>query len=292
MSQIFNVPFDIKKRNGCVEFRFKGINDELRKIGVYNNKHIPDQYMKSSIETRLQILAGLIDTDGHSNKSKGTIEIAMSRKELIEQIRFLVLSCGLSCSNVRHRKSNYNTDVYRIHISGDLSIIPILTEKKSFKDYTPKTRGRRNKVDVEFYDVGEYVGIQVDADSDNERKLILEDFTLSMNSGKWLKPNNILNNWRVTKTCLRLGSRIIGKCLMGSTSNALDKGGDNFKKLYYDSDPGNRNANGQTKSGLYSLFIPMEWNLEGFIDRYGNPVMETPSKPLAGVNGEWIKQAL
>lgn len=109
-------------------------------------------------------------------------------------------------------------------------------------------------------------------------------------SGKWLKPNNILNNWRVTKTCLRLGSRIIGKCLMGSTSNALDKGGDNFKKLYYDSDPNNRNANGQTKSGLYGLFIPMEWNLEGFIDRYGNPVMETPSKPLAGVNGEWIKQ--
>jgi hypothetical protein len=48
------------------------------------------------------------------------------------------------------------------------------------------------------------------------------------------KPDNILNNWRVTKTCLRLGSRIIGKCMMGSTSNALDKGGENFKKLYYE----------------------------------------------------------
>ena len=109
-------------------------------------------------------------------------------------------------------------------------------------------------------------------------------------SGKWLKPNNILDNWRVTKTCLRLGSRIIGKCLMGSTSNALDKGGDNFKKLYYDSDPNNRNANGQTKSGLYSLFIPMEWNLEGFIDRYGNPVIDTPKSPIIGVNGERIHQ--
>ena len=74
-------------------------------------------------------------------------------------------------------------------------------------------------------------------------------------SGKWLKPNNILNNWKVTKTCLRLGRKIIGKCMMGSTSNALDKGGSNFKSLYTDSDPGKRNANGQTKSGLYSLFI-------------------------------------
>ena len=44
-------------------------------------------------------------------------------------------------------------------------------------------------------------------------------------SGKWVKPNNILNNWRVTKTCLRLGSKIIGKCMMGSTSNALNMGG-------------------------------------------------------------------
>ena len=33
-----------------------------------------------------------------------------------------------------------------------------------------------------------------------------------------------------------------------------------------------------TKSGMYSLFIPMEWNMEGFIDRYGHPVFRTPSK--------------
>ena len=72
-------------------------------------------------------------------------------------------------------------------------------------------------------------------------KLLVHD-----ESGKWLKPDNILNNWRVTKTCLRLGSRIIGKCMMGSTSNALDKGGDNFKKLYYASDVTKRNRNGQT----------------------------------------------
>jgi hypothetical protein len=46
-------------------------------------------------------------------------------------------------------------------------------------------------------------------------------------SAKWVKPNNILNNWRVTKTCLRVGSKIIGKCMMGSTSNAHSKGGQN-----------------------------------------------------------------
>jgi len=107
-------------------------------------------------------------------------------------------------------------------------------------------------------------------------------------SGKWERPDNILNNWRVTKTCLRLGARIVGKCMMGSTSNALDKGGDNFKKLYNDSDVNSRNRNGQTKSGLYSLFIPMEWNYEGFIDEYGQPVFDNPDHDVYGPDGELI----
>ena len=107
-------------------------------------------------------------------------------------------------------------------------------------------------------------------------------------SGKWERPDNILNNWRVTKTCLRLGSRIIGKCMMGSTSNALDKGGENFKKLYNASDVTKRNRNGQTKSGLYSLFIPMEWNYEGFIDEYGVPVFTTPDIDRLAPDGELI----
>mgnify|MGYP003132875854 CR=1 FL=1 len=107
-------------------------------------------------------------------------------------------------------------------------------------------------------------------------------------SGKWERPDNILNNWRVTKTCLRLGAKVVGKCMMGSTSNALDKGGDNFKKLYNDSDVNRRNRNGQTKSGLYSLFIPMEWNYEGFIDEYGHPVFNSPSNDVYGPDGELI----
>ena len=115
-------------------------------------------------------------------------------------------------------------------------------------------------------------------------KLLVHD-----ESGKWERPDNILNNWRVTKTTLRLGSRIIGKCMMGSTSNALDKGGENFKKLYNDSNVTKRNRNGQTKSGLYSLFIPMEWNYEGFIDSYGMPVFETPPEDCVGPYGDAIE---
>ena len=118
-------------------------------------------------------------------------------------------------------------------------------------------------------------------------KLLVHD-----ESGKWERPTNILNNWRVTRTCLRLGSRVIGKCMMGSTSNSLDKGGSNFKKLYDDSNVTQRNANGQTRSGLYSLFIPMEWNYEGYIDSYGFPVFNTPKKEVEDPHGTKITQGV
>ena len=107
-------------------------------------------------------------------------------------------------------------------------------------------------------------------------------------SGKWERPDNILNNWRVTKTTLRLGSRVVGKCMMGSTSNALDKGGENFKKLYDNSNVKKRNKNGQTTSGLYSLFIPMEWNYEGFMDAHGVPIFDSPQNPIKTIDGNTI----
>jgi len=117
-------------------------------------------------------------------------------------------------------------------------------------------------------------------------------FLIEDEAAKLEKPMNIENGWRIRKTCLRLGARIIGKCMMGSTSNALDKGGENYKRLFADSDVTKRNKNGQTLSGLYSLFIPMEYNFEGYIDEFGHAVLETPEKPVRSAEGTWIIQGV
>ncbi len=151
-----------------------------------------------------------------------------------------------------------------------------ITKKNMYEAVNEELSGLDTTIDWKNTDDNSY---------DGEKLLLL----VHDESGKWIKPNNILNNWRVTKTCLRLGSKIIGKCLMGSTSNSLDKGGKNFKKLYEDSSILKRNANGQTKSGLYSLFIPMEYNMEGFIDLYGHPVLRKSTDKVKGVDGEWIE---
>jgi hypothetical protein len=107
-------------------------------------------------------------------------------------------------------------------------------------------------------------------------------------SGKWERPTDIREAWRIERTCLIVGRKIIGKCLMGSTVNPMDKGGTQYKELWRDSSPEDRNANGRTKTGLYRLFIPAYEALEGFFDQYGNPVIEDPEKPVKTVEGDYV----
>ena len=107
-------------------------------------------------------------------------------------------------------------------------------------------------------------------------------------SGKWEKPTDIREAWRIERTCLIVGRKIIGKCLMGSTVNPMDKGGKQYKELWRDSDPNDRNANGRTKTGLYRLFIPAYEALEGFFDEYGNPIVEDPEKPVKTIDGDFV----
>ena len=104
-------------------------------------------------------------------------------------------------------------------------------------------------------------------------------------AGKWLNPNDIREVWRIHRTCLLVGRRVIGKAMVGSTVNPLDKGGREFRNLYYDSDPNDRNENGRTKSGLYKIFIPAYDAMEGFFSQYGLPIVEDPDTPMLTEDG-------
>ena len=107
-------------------------------------------------------------------------------------------------------------------------------------------------------------------------------------AGKWEKPTDIRDAWRIQRTCLIVGRKIVGKALVGSTVNPMDKGGKEYKDLWEDSDPVARNANGRTRSGLYRLFIPSYESLEGFFDVHGKPIIDDPDKPLVGLDGDHV----
>ena len=104
-------------------------------------------------------------------------------------------------------------------------------------------------------------------------------------AAKWTTPNNIREAWRIQRTCLIVGRKIVGTALLGSTVNPMDKGGSQYKELWEDSNPHEKSANNRTKTGLYRLFMPAYESLEGFFDEYGNAVVDDPETPVMGVDG-------
>jgi len=106
-------------------------------------------------------------------------------------------------------------------------------------------------------------------DGDEINKMSLDEI------GKFAKECPFDDYWQIAKECLVKGEEVVGKVMAGSTANAHDKGGAEFKSIFYDSKLETRDLDTQqTISGLYSLFIPAEYNLSGYFDQYGNCILE------------------
>lgn len=265
---------DCNNRWNNNSFRRKFIDNNLHK-----NKHIPDIYLNSSYNQRLQLLAGIIDSDGYLafRNNSYAYEVGMSRKDLIDKIAVLARSLGFRVV-VSTKKSNFNTDVFRVMISGDLSKIPTKVARKKVPDsYKTKYSPNINKIDIEPIGVGEYYGITLLADSDDDRRLILEDFTLSMNCGKYPKDVPADKYWSVVRRCLVEGVRRRGMAYVPSTVNEMDKGGDSFKRVWDASNHFSKEFDGITASGLFKYFQPAYDGFEGYIGEYGESIIDSPT---------------
>ncbi len=158
----------------------------LRKLNLYKNKHIPLVYKTSSYENRLQLLAGLLDTDGHL--ANGTyFEITQKRKDLAEDIVFLAKSLGFSANifevkkHCTYKGEKREGTYYRIHICGDIPKIPTrLPRKQAVKGGIEKSNHLLTGFTIEKLEEDDYYGVSIDGD----HLYLLSDFTVSHNSGK------------------------------------------------------------------------------------------------------------
>jgi len=242
------------------------LNKELDRLNLRKNKHIPDEYFFSSKKQRLELLAGIIDTDGYIGRS--SYVIGMSKKYIIDSIYRLAKSCGLDVSEVSHRKTNYNTDVFSIRILSTPEIKCRIKRKQ--KNSKGCYRSRRSKMDVVYEGFGEYYGIELDTDNDDDKRLILEDYTLTMNCSKWDNGKNFENHWGQVSPTFDEGGKIVGKAYLGSTVAARKKGGEAFHKLWKASDIDKRDkVTERTPTGLYRYFLPAHKNMTEFTDKYG-----------------------
>lgn len=147
---------------------------------LLNNKHIPLDYMTSSREQRLELLAGILDTDGYLEKKNRTIfEFTVASKSLRDEVVRLARSLGFKASRQKERKVKDYTR-YTTSISGDTYLIPTRLERKQAikierkHPFNPKLTHFK----VEAVDRVEYYGFMADGD----HRYIMENGFLTHNS--------------------------------------------------------------------------------------------------------------
>jgi superfamily I DNA/RNA helicase len=140
-------------------------------------KSMPDLYRINSEEVRLQILAGLMDTDGHL---ADVFEYTSISHRLIEQIVFLARSLGLAAySNDKFaKKLAPNTTYRRVTISGDLDRIPTRLPRRVANERKQIKRVTCTGFSATPIGQGDYFGFELDGDG----RFLLGDFTVTHNT--------------------------------------------------------------------------------------------------------------
>ena len=159
--------------------------DDLKSYNLIKNKHIPFDYKINSREKRLELLAGLLDTDGYI--SSNTFEIIQKSDILAEDILFLARSLGFAAHSKKSRKTcqnNFAGFYNRIQISGDVSQIPVRVSRKKASKRKQIKDVLLTGIDVLNKDeIGEFFGFEIDGN----HLYLLDDFTVNHNSLAMIK---------------------------------------------------------------------------------------------------------
>lgn len=166
-----------------------GYTKVLRSLGVLGHKHVPKSYLSSSVHTRMNVLAGFIDGDGHL--SCGGYELCLKDNDLVGGVVMLARSLGLrvTVADKFSKCQNFEGTIYkRIFISGHTSTIPVRLSRKKAPERKQIKDALRTGITVTPVGRGEYFGFSVDKD----HLFLLGDFTVTHNS---TVSNEFLYHW-------------------------------------------------------------------------------------------------
>ena len=154
--------YAIRKPDGV---RFNYVSQEIARIGLNVtslHKHIPHEYLYSSVEQRKELLCGLMDTDGSCPKGKTALSFCTISPQLSKDVRELVLSLGGQATIHEYDRADEGKPVeYRVAIR--LPFNPFHTKKKAER-YDVK-RGNYNSRYIE----------RIEPDGSEQSRCILVD---------------------------------------------------------------------------------------------------------------------
>lgn len=161
-----------------------GFTELLKENNLYNNKHIPEIYIINSVQVRLELLAGLVDTDGSVEQDGSTIRITQSfeHKNILDDAKRIAVSLGLQAT-IKSKKASWThngeyktTEAYILTIMGNISIIPTLTPRRKCSD--SKKSPHLTKIEVVEDGIDRFCGFEVDG---NHHFILGNDATITHN---------------------------------------------------------------------------------------------------------------
>lgn len=163
------------------------LKQTLDSYGLIQKKFIPDDFIMNSRESRLKLLAGLIDTDGYLGNDGKRIQISQSNHKIARQIEILARSLGFAVHvNILKKidivfgdgEPKSYPDHLSLSISGEhLSDIPCLISRKKCVSSTPNKDPLRTGIEVSSVGKGAYYGWRVDGN----KRFVLPDLTVVRN---------------------------------------------------------------------------------------------------------------
>jgi hypothetical protein len=159
----------------------------LDSYNLVRNKHVPTDYIVNDRPTRLAVLAGMIDSDGHVSNGGKRAVIIQTCPTITRQIEFLARSLGFNVSVTTCERKNVKIlggepknyrDSHKINISGEhLGEIPTILPRKKCENSAPNKDGLRTSIEIEAVGSGTYYGWMLDGN----KRFVLGDLTVVRN---------------------------------------------------------------------------------------------------------------
>ena len=265
---------------------------DFKSLNLPNNKHIPSIFKYNSEDVLLEILAGVIDTDGTLNRKRQYYEITQvyKNKNIIDDLRFICNVLGFRTSLTTRISSavckgagNLN---YRLRISGDIDKIPVrINRKKIVKKHTERNRNDwcNYTFKVEYWGKGKFYGFT----TDKNHLFLLDDFTIVHNSFP-----KLLSTYNNLIPSVKEGDNVYGQIFLYGTSGDSDSDFQSMQEIMYN--PEGYDVYGidnvYDKEGFgkrkFTFFFPEYLNRAGCYDNNGNSEV---TKALFEIISERVK---